>query len=147
MEIEILAGKILHLIAIAEDAQQGYANVADDAEDATLKKIFVSLSKERGEYATQLQNQLRVLAGKKAAEGENTGAIARRWPLLKAAVINDDDDSIIIECIKSEEVALKEMVFVLDNIKSDSALSKLLVKQRNGINSSLNGIKSYLNNR
>lgn len=147
MEIEILADKIKYLIAIAEDAQQGYANVADDAEDATLKKIFVSLSKERGEYATQLQNQLRVLAGKKAAEGENTDAIASRWPLLKAAVINDDDDSIIIECIKCEEVALKEMVFVLDNIKSDSALSKLLVKQRNGINSSLNGIKSYLNNR
>jgi uncharacterized protein (TIGR02284 family) len=142
-----LSGKINYLVAIADDAKVGYASVANDTEDATLKKIFTSLAAERAGYATQLQNQLRVLVGKTAADDEPAGVVKRPWTFLKAAVLNDDDDSIIMECIKGEEVSLKEYAYVLENIKSESALGKLLVKQRNGINSSLNGIKNYLNNR
>ncbi len=149
MEFEgkTLSGKINYLIAIAEDAKVGYANVANDTEDATLKKIFTSLAAEHAGYATQLQNQLRVLVGKTAADDEPLGVAKRTWVFLKSAVLDDDDDSIIMECIKGEEVTLREYAYVLENIKSDSALGKLLVKQRNGINSSLNGIKNYLNNR
>jgi uncharacterized protein (TIGR02284 family) len=149
MEFEgkTLSGKINYLIAIAEDANRGYADVANDTEDATLKKIFTSLAAERAGYATQLQNQLRVLVGKTAADDEPLGVVKRTWAFLKSAVLDDDDDSIIMECIKGEEVTLKEYAYVLENIKSESALGKLLVKQRNGINSSLNGIKNYLNNR
>ena len=149
MEFEgkTLSGKINYLIAIAEDANRGYADVANDTEDATLKKIFTSLAAERDGYATQLQNQLRVLVGKTAADDEPLGVVKRTWAFLKSAVLDDDDDSIIMECIKGEEVTLKEYAYVLENIKSESALGKLLVKQRNGINSSLNGIKNYLNNR
>ncbi|UPT67363.1 MAG: PA2169 family four-helix-bundle protein [Sphingobacteriales bacterium JAD_PAG50586_3] len=149
MEIQghSLSSKVNHLIAIAQDAKAGYANAANDTEDETLKKIFISLSAERDGYATQLENQLRILVGKTAADDEPAGKITRTWAFLKSALLNDDDDSIIMECIKGEELGLKEYAVVLENVKSDSALGKLLVKQRNGINSSLNGIKAYLNNR
>lgn len=147
MEIQghSLSSKINHLIAIAEDSKVGYANAANDTDDATLKKIFLSLSAERERYMTELQNQLRVLVGKTAADDAPAGEITRTWGSLKTALINGDGDRIIIACIVGEEIALEEYATILDNIKSDSALSKLLVKQRNGINSALNGIKNYLN--
>ena len=142
-----LTGKLNHLIAIAEDGKNGYESAGKDVKDETLKSLFLRFSAERDGYATQLQNQLRVLVGKTAAYDEPSGVVKRPWAFLKSALINDDDDSIIMECIKGEEVTLREYAYVLENIKSDSALGKLLVKQRNGINSSLNGIKTYLNNR
>jgi len=146
MEIQgqSLSSLMNYLIAIAEDDKLGYADAAIDAEDATLKKIFLSLSAERDAYKTQLEEQLRILEGKGAVAASD-GALQRDWSSLKLALIHNDNNTVIKECITGEEFGLKEYANILDNIKSDSALSKLLVRQRNGINSALNGIKNYLN--
>lgn len=146
MEIQgqSLASRVNYLIAVAEDDKLGYADAAIDAEDATLKKIFLSLSAERGLYKSQLEEQLRILEGK-AAVKPSDGVLQREWSDLKLALIHNDTNAVIRECINGEGFVLKEYAIILENIKSESALSKLLVRQRNGINSALNGIKNYLN--
>lgn len=143
MEIEgqNLTDKINQLIAIAEDARTGYEDAAKLATDSTLKKIFSSLAVERDGYIDQLTRQLRNYGGQLQTVEQPT---ARTWINLHSAIASGDKKSIIIECIKGETLAIEEYETVLDNIKSDSSLSQLLVRQRNGINSALNGIKVYL---
>lgn len=140
-----LPSKINYLITIAEDAKKGYANAAEDTEDAMLKKIFLSLSTERERFVTELKNELDYFGGEAAVAGEPVGETHRQWKDLKKALIGGDSSEIIKECIAGEGFALKEYEAIIETLKSDLVLSKVLVRHRNGINSALNGIKNVLN--
>ncbi len=146
MEIQgqSLPSKIHYLIAIAEDAKVGYANAAEQTEDATLKKIFGGLSTERERFVTELKNELDYFGGEASVKDIPVGEINRDWEDLKDALMEEDKKAIIKACIVGEGFALKEYEAIVDNLKSDMVLSKVLVRQRNGINSALNGIKNVL---
>ncbi len=144
METQALSSKINYLIGIAKNDKLGYANSANETEDATLKKILLRLSAERDGYVSQLQGELHNMGAEEEENGGNIGITLRTWKDLKKALIAHNSEAIIKEFTTGEEFALKEYEAILENIKTDSALSKVLIGQRNGITSALNGITIYL---
>jgi uncharacterized protein (TIGR02284 family) len=101
------AAKILNdLIETCKDGENGFGSAADGVEDPTLKRLFESYSQQRGDFASELQAELR-RAGKEPADtGHVAGALHRGWINLKAAVTGRDEAAIISECERGEDFAV-----------------------------------------
>ena len=110
-----------------------------------LKKIFTSLSAERDRHITELKNELDYFGGEAVVAGEPVGETHRAWKNLTKALMGGNSTEIIKECIEGEGFALKEYEAIIETLKSDLVLSKVLIRHRNSVNSALNGIKNVLN--
>jgi uncharacterized protein (TIGR02284 family) len=99
--------KILNdLIETCKDGENGFRSAAEGVEDPNLKRLFESYSQQRGEFATELQTELR-RAGKDPAEsGHVLGTLHRGWINIKAAVTGKDEAGVIAECERGEDAAV-----------------------------------------
>lgn len=140
-----IAGKLNHLLALAEDGKHGYENAAKDIKDSTLESMFIRFSSQRASYVAQLQQQVATLGEKPKDGGGPIGALHRTWIDIKAALTNGDKDAVIKECIAGEEYALKEYQTILEEVKTDSSLRQILIGQRDGIQAAISTIKAHLN--
>jgi uncharacterized protein (TIGR02284 family) len=106
-----------NLIETCKDRQYGYQSAADGVEHNELKTLFRAYSKQSGEYAAELQNEVRRRGGDPERGGSTAGWFMRGWMNLKAAVTGGDEHALIAECERGEdsaksnyENALKELL-------------------------------------
>jgi uncharacterized protein (TIGR02284 family) len=97
-----------HLISIAKDGANGMSSAADHAKNPSLKSTLQHLSQERSHVASELQNLVRSLGGDPEKSGTTLGAAHRGWMNLKEAVSANDDSSLVAECERGEDEAVKE---------------------------------------
>jgi uncharacterized protein (TIGR02284 family) len=97
-----------HLVAIAKDGVNGMSSAAEHAKSGQLKSTLQKLSQDRSRLASELQEAVRDLGGDPDKSGTTLGAIHRGWMNLKEAVSIADDSSLIEECERGEDVAVKE---------------------------------------
>jgi uncharacterized protein (TIGR02284 family) len=95
------------LIETCRDGQNGFKAAAEGVQNSELKSLFYSYSQQRAQFVGQLQDEVRRLGG----DPENTGSVAaslhRGWIDIKSAVTGGDDASIITECERGEDSAVK----------------------------------------
>ena len=95
------------LIETCRDGQNGFKTAAEGVQDSELKSLFYAYSQQRAQFVGQLQDEVRRLGG----DPENTGSVAaslhRGWIDIKSAVTGGDDASIITECERGEDSAVK----------------------------------------
>jgi len=95
------------LIETCRDGQNGFKAAAEGVRDSELKSLFYTYSQQRAQFVGQLQDEVRRLGG----DPENTGSVAaslhRGWIDIKSAVTGGDDASIITECERGEDSAVK----------------------------------------
>jgi uncharacterized protein (TIGR02284 family) len=95
------------LIETCRDGQNGFKAAAEGVENSELKSLFYAYSQQRAQFVGQLQDEVRRLGG----DPENTGSVAaslhRGWIDIKSAVTGGDDASIINECERGEDSAVK----------------------------------------
>ena len=140
MEInsDYIVDKLNHLIAIAEDGKEGFANAANHIDDDELKISFMELSHERANYATQLRKEVRILTGDVESKGGGPiGMLHRIWIDLKAIFTGGDRDAIINACITGEEFALNEYQEALGDGNISENHKQLISEHLLGINQSL----------
>jgi uncharacterized protein (TIGR02284 family) len=95
------------LVETCKDGENGFRSAAEGVEDPTLKRLFESYSQQRGEFAVELQAEVR-RAGKDPSDtGHVAGALHRGWMNIKAAVTGRDEGAIIAECERGEDVAVR----------------------------------------
>jgi uncharacterized protein (TIGR02284 family) len=97
-----------HLISVAKDGISGMNSAAKHAKSSQLKSTLQQLSEERSRIASELQAAVRDLGGNPDTSGTTLGAVHRGWMKLKEAVSMTDDSSLIVECERGEDVAVKE---------------------------------------
>jgi uncharacterized protein (TIGR02284 family) len=97
-----------HLIAISKDGVNGMKSAAEHAKSADLKGTLERLSVERGQVASELESLVRGLGGDPEKSGTTLGAAHRGWMNLKEAVSIADDKSLMEECERGEDSAMKE---------------------------------------
>ena len=97
-----------HLISIAKDGAAGMTSAADHAKRPELKSSLQRLSQERDNVASELQSLVRSLGGDPEKSGTTLGAAHRGWMNLKEAVSIADDSSLLEECERGEDEAVKE---------------------------------------
>lgn len=97
-EAEIVAG----LLDICRDAGRGFRVAADCVADPELKRVFTDAARRRDVFATELLP----FAHAETSTGTAGGALHRRWMLLKDALTNHNEASILDEAIRGESIAV-----------------------------------------
>lgn len=97
-----------NLIEISRDGQEGFAQAAEHATSSDLKALFTGYSSERARMVSELQ-VLERQHGK--TEVDHTGTLAgglhRAWINVRAAVASREDQAILEEAERGEDVAVK----------------------------------------
>ncbi|GJG89045.1 chemotaxis protein [Gemmatimonadetes bacterium T265] len=98
---------ISYLIETAQDGADGYRAASEDVKDAQLKQIFSQYATQRAQFVTELRNLASTAGGDADKGGSVSAAVHRGWINLKSVVTGRDDASILAECERGDENAVK----------------------------------------
>lgn len=120
------------LIETCKDGQFGFQEAAEGVQNSNLKSVFYEYSQQRGQYAGELQALVRDLGGDPDNSGSISGSIHRGWINIKSAVTGQDDNAILNECERGEDVAknaYKEAV----NMNLPANVASVIERQYQGV--------------
>lgn len=122
------------LIETCKDGEKGYREASEGVENAFYRMLFQEYSRQRSKFASELRGQVVMLGGHPDRKGTVKGAIHRGWMNLKTAIAGRDDDLIVAECKRGDEIALKHYKDVLKH-DLPSKLKSILEQQMGEIKS------------
>ena len=93
------------LIETCKDGEQGFRTCAEDIKDTQMRSFFTSRAQSCAEAAAELQQEVRALGGNPETSSSISGAMHRRWVDIKGLVTGKDDEAILNECERGEDVA------------------------------------------
>lgn len=129
------------LVQTLKDGEEGYATALTDVEDQDLKEVFKKYAAQRDGYLTELEDQMHQLNLKAEEESSITGTVHRAFINLKAAVTSKDRKSILNECERGEDYAVKAYQTALKAQDLPSQLKSIIEKQAQGIQQGHDEIK------
>lgn len=103
-----ISNKLNELLEKNYDAEKGYKEAANKAEDANLKHFFETYVMQRYRFGHDIKGELKNLNAEIDKGSSVTGAIHRAWIDTKAWVAGTTDEAIVEECIRGENYALEE---------------------------------------
>jgi uncharacterized protein (TIGR02284 family) len=93
------------LIETCRDGENGFRTAADAVKDAHVKSLFQRFARQRAEMVRELQEEVRKLGGSPEQSGSTSGSLHRGWMNIKSLVTGNDDNAIIAEAERGEDVA------------------------------------------
>ena len=94
------------LIENCKDGEYGFRTCAEHAKSADLKSVFSQRAGECRQGAQELQSLVARFGGTPDTTGTAAGAAHRGWIAARAAVSLDDDQAMLNECERGEDIAL-----------------------------------------
>jgi uncharacterized protein (TIGR02284 family) len=129
------------LIETCKEGERGFREAADGISGTDLKSILNEYARQRSQFASELQNQVIRLGGDPEKSGSVSGSMHRGWINLKSAITGKDDHSILAECERGEDSAVKNYQEALEkDLPSD--LRSVVEDQYQDILDAHNRIKS-----
>jgi len=95
------------LIQTCKDGQNGFRSASDSIQNEELKQLFTTYANQRATFAAELQAEVRRQGGDPEKGGSITGTLHRGWMQLKSTLLGQSESSILAECDRGEEAALK----------------------------------------
>jgi len=95
------------LIETCKDGQEGFRSAAEAVNNVEYKSLFVELSAQRQQFATELQSLVAALGKQPEDSGSVSAALHRGWIDLKAAIGQGDPHAILEECERGEDSAVE----------------------------------------
>jgi uncharacterized protein (TIGR02284 family) len=139
--VDAVASTLNGLVRTCKDGENGFRTAAENVEDPNLRRLFESYSQQRAEFAAELQMEVERLAQKPADDGHVTAAFHRGLMDLKGGLAGRDEGSIISECERGEDAALKVYDEAL-GIALSPELRGLIERQYRGIREAHDQIRS-----
>lgn len=142
---EEISEKVNALIEKNVDAQKGFNKAQENAESDLLKAYLLKMASERLVFANNLSIGLKSYNPdfQINPEGSLTGSLHRTWIDIKTAIIGEDDESILAECIRGERASVEEYKEFLENYPTaNQEISTTIKKQLDTIQESLEDIKT-----
>jgi uncharacterized protein (TIGR02284 family) len=96
-----------HLIETCKDGEEGFRTAAEGVSSPAVRAAFSEFSRQRGQMARELQQEVQGLGGSAETAGSMSGSLHRGWINIKAAVTGKDEHQIIAEAERGEDVAKK----------------------------------------
>lgn len=95
------------LIETCKDGEQGFRHCAEDINDPQMKTFFTSRAQTCTEAAAELTEIVISLGGNPAMHSSVSGTLHRRWVDIKSVITGKDDEAILNECERGEDVAVR----------------------------------------
>lgn len=108
--ISILNG----LIEICKDGQEGFKQAAEGISNPALRNKFYEYGEQRAVFADELQTLVHELGGEPQNSGTISGAIHRNWIDIKSLVAGNDENSVLNEAERGEDIAKSAYQKALD---------------------------------
>ena len=130
------------LIETLKDGQEGFKQAAEAVKDSNLKSLFNEYSLQRSRFAGELQAEAVQLGEPDPETSSSTsGAMHRAWIDIKSAVTSGDDHSILAECERGEDSAVKEYQEAIEDSDLSSPVRDIVRRQYNEVKSAHDRIK------
>jgi uncharacterized protein (TIGR02284 family) len=102
-----ICGTVNKLIEACLDGEQGFEAAANAVNDPELKIELIRYSRQRLEFAGDLQRIVASMGEEPASHGSAGGAMHRGWMNLKQAFTGDNRHAVLAECERGEDMAVK----------------------------------------
>jgi uncharacterized protein (TIGR02284 family) len=139
MNVKETRGEILDqlnkLLTTSRDAEKGYQEAAENVKDAELKSLFLAQSRQRGEFAMELEREVRTLGGEPDNGTSLASDLHRAWINVKSTFANDDDKATVQECQRGDQEALDNYNSVLQETDLVASTRELLLRQKQSVDS------------
>ena len=139
MNVKETRGEILDqlnkLLTTSRDAEKGYQEAAENVKDAELKSLFLAQSRQRGEFAMELEREVRTLGGEPDNGTSLASDLHRAWINVKSTFANDDDKATVQECKRGDQEALDNYNSVLQETDLVASTRELLLRQKQSVDS------------
>lgn len=107
MNNEEIISTLNDLIETCKDGEQGFRTCAEDAMGLQLKSLFTTGSQRCASAARELQQLVVSLGGVAETDSSFSGTMHRRWIDIKSAILGNDNEAILTECERGEDIALR----------------------------------------
>lgn len=130
------------LIETLKDGQEGFRQASEAVKDSNLKALFSEYSLQRSRFAGELQNEARLMGEGSPEDSSSTaGAMHRTWINIKSAITSGDDHSILAECERGEDSAVKEYKEALEDEDLSSPVRAIVSRQYSEVKSAHDRVK------
>lgn len=102
------------LIQTCKDGEEGFLQCAEHISDPQLKSLFTSRANGCANAADELGRLVASLGGVPRARGSVSGSMHRSWVNLKSAIAGKDDESILSETERGEDIAVASYRYALE---------------------------------
>lgn len=120
------------LIETSKDGEEGFRTCAEDISDPQMRTLFESRSQSCALAVTELQELVRSFGGDPQSRSSLSGTLHRRWIDIKSAITGKDDEAILSECERGEDVAVKNYRHALEKDLPANVRS-VVERQYNGV--------------
>lgn len=132
------------LIEICKDGEQGFQTCAEHVKDATLRSYFNNRALSCAASATELQTQVLLFGEEAETSSSFSGALHRGWVNIKAMISGHNDEAILNECERGEDVALKAYREALQKDLPPN-LQAIITRQYEGVQKNHDEVKALRN--
>jgi uncharacterized protein (TIGR02284 family) len=139
--VDAIASTLNELIQTCKDGENGFRAAAESVGDTNLRHLFESYAQQRAEFASELQLEVRRLAGDPVDSGHAAAALHRSGLDIKAGLIGRDEATIIAECERGEDIAVR---IYREDLESDlpSDIRMIIERQLLEVNEAHDHIRS-----
>jgi uncharacterized protein (TIGR02284 family) len=106
MNTEKIVTTLNDLIETCKDGEEGFTTCADRIDNTHLKTLFHSRAEACATAAAELQAMVIAYGGDPETASSLTSSLHRRWIDLKSMLTGHDDEAILNECERGEDVAV-----------------------------------------
>ncbi len=144
MDNKELISVLNDLIETSKDGEKGFQECAENIQSIQLKSLFNQRAQECAAAAADLQQLVRDLGGDPEKKSSVAGALHLRWVDLKSLLTGKDDEAILNECERGEDVALKRYKEALEE-DLPASIRMVVEKQWQGVKRNHDQVKSLRN--
>lgn len=121
------------LLSLNRDAEKGYQEAADSVKDNELKTLFLTQSKQRGEFGQEIDREVRALGGDPDNGTSLAADLHRAWISIKSTFASNDDKATVQECHRGDQEALENYNAVLQETDLAASTREMLLRQKQSI--------------
>ncbi|MES2070541.1 MAG: PA2169 family four-helix-bundle protein [Pseudomonadota bacterium] len=109
MENDDIISTLNDLIETCKDGEEGFKTCSEDASDRhpELKTMLAERQRGCAAAARELQDLVRAQGGDPETSSSVAGALHRSWVNIKTAITGKDDETVLIECERGEDSAVR----------------------------------------
>ena len=139
MNVKETRGEVLDqlnkLLTRNHDAEKGYQEAAESVKDAELKSLFLTQSRQRSEFAMELEREIKILGGEPDNGTSLAADLHRAWINVKSTFASNDDKATVQECQRGDQEALENYNSVLQETDLAASTRDVLLRQKQSIDS------------